>query len=47
MTVLGCRGTGKSVLINTLIRYIKKKFEDNNSIFVTAPTRADAYNIEG
>jgi len=43
----GCGGTGKSVLINTLVACIRKIFNDNNSVFVTAPTGAAAYNVGG
>ena len=47
MTVMGCGGTGKSVLINTLVSCIRTIFQDNNSVFVTAPTGAAAYNVGG
>jgi ABC-type cobalamin/Fe3+-siderophores transport system ATPase subunit len=47
MTVLGCGGTGKSVLINTLVSCIRHIFQDNKSVFVTAPTGAAAYNVGG
>jgi hypothetical protein len=47
MTVMGCGGTCKSVLINTLVTCIRKIFNDNNSVFVTAPTGAVAYNVGG
>ena len=47
LTVLGCGGTGKSVLINTLVGCIRSIFQDNNSVFVTAPTGAAAYNVGG
>ncbi len=47
MTVMGCGGTGKSVLINTLVSCIRKIFNDNNSVFVTAPTAAAAFNVGG
>jgi ATP-dependent DNA helicase PIF1 len=47
MTVMGCGGTGKSVLINTLVTCIRTIFQDNNSVFVTAPTGAAAYNVGG
>jgi len=46
MTIMGCGGTGKSVLINTLVACIRKIFNDNNTVFVTAPTGAAAYNVE-
>jgi hypothetical protein len=44
---MGCSGTGKSVLINTLVTCIRKIFDDNYSVFVTAPTGAAAYNVGG
>jgi len=47
MTVMGCGGTGKSVLINTLVSCIRTIFQDNNSVFVTAPTGAASYNVGG
>jgi GTPase Era involved in 16S rRNA processing len=47
MTIMGCGGTGKSVLINTLVACIRKIFNDNNSAFVTAPAGAAAYNVGG
>ena len=47
MTVLGCGGTGKSVLINTLVSCIRNIFQYNNSVLVTAPTGAAAYNVGG
>jgi hypothetical protein len=47
MTVLGCGGTGKSVLINTSVPCIRNIFQHNNSVFVTAPTGAAAYNVGG
>ena len=47
MTIMGCGGTGKSVLINTLVACIRKIFNDNDTVFVTAPTGAAAYNVRG
>ena len=47
MTIMGCRGTGKSVLVNTLVSCIRKIVKDNNTVFVTAPTGAAAYNVRG
>jgi predicted GTPase len=40
MTIMGCGGTGKSELINTLVSCIRKIFKNNNTVFVTAPTGA-------
>jgi hypothetical protein len=47
MTVLGCVGTGKSVLINTILSCIRKIFQCSSSIFVAAPTGCTAYNVGG
>jgi len=47
MTVIGCAGTGKSVLINTVVGCIQKMFQDNNSVVVAAPTGAAAHNVGG
>jgi len=47
MTVIGCAGAGKSVLINTVVGYIRKMFQDNNSVVVAAPTGAAAHNDGG
>jgi hypothetical protein len=47
MSVLGCGGTGKSVLINTVVACIRKIFSNNNSVIVAALTGAAAYNAGG
>ena len=47
MTGLGCAGSGQSVLISPLVGCIRKMFNDNNSLLVTAPTGAAAYNVGG
>jgi ABC-type branched-subunit amino acid transport system ATPase component len=47
MTVIGCAGTGKSVLINTVVGCIQKMFQDNNSVVVAALTGAAAHNVGG
>ena len=41
MTVIGCAGTGKSVLINTVVGYTPKMFQDNkrNGIFLRKPKK--------
>ncbi len=46
MTVLRCAGSGKCVLINTLVGCIRKMF-NYNSVLLTAPTGAAAYNVGG
>jgi type II secretory pathway predicted ATPase ExeA len=47
MTVIGCAGTGKSVLMNTVVGCIQKMFQDNNNVVVAAPTGAEAHNVGG
>ena len=47
MIVNGPGGTGKSVLINTLVFIIKKFFNDNNVVKVLAPTGVAAFNVGG
>ncbi len=47
LTVIGCAGTGKSVLINTLVACIRRMFKKNDSVLVAAPTGAAAHNIRG
>ena len=47
MTVVGCAGTGKSVLINTVVGYIRKIFQNNNSVIVAVPTGAAAHDVGG
>ena len=47
MTILGKGGTGKSFLINTIVSEIQKHFKLNNTVVVTAPTGAAAYNVRG
>jgi putative protein kinase ArgK-like GTPase of G3E family len=36
--IMGCAGTGKSVLINTFVAHIRRTFKTNISVIVTAPT---------
>lgn len=46
-TVLGCGGTGKSFIINTIITIIRQLTKNNDSIKVAAPTGGAAYNVQG
>jgi ATP-dependent DNA helicase PIF1 len=46
MTIMGCAGTGKSVLINTVVAYIRR-IQKNYSFIVAAPTGAAAHNVGG
>ncbi len=47
LSVLGCGGTGKRLLINTIVAQIKTILKNNNSVLVTAPTEAAAHYIGG
>ena len=46
-TVVGCGGTGKSFIINTLISIIRKYTNCNDSVKVAAPSGGAAYNVQG
>jgi ABC-type glutathione transport system ATPase component len=46
MTVVGCAGSGKSILIITVVGYIRKIFQDNNSVILAAPTGAAAHKTK-
>jgi len=47
MTVMGAAGTGKSVLINTLVTVLRIMFDDNDVVRVAAPTGTAAFNVGG
>jgi len=47
MTVSGVAGTGKTVLIKTVVTAIRKMFRFNNSVLVFSPTGAAAHNAGG
>jgi hypothetical protein len=47
LTVVGAGGTGKSVIINTLLTVIREMFQVNNSALVGAPTGTAAFNVCG
>ena len=47
MTICGAAGTGKSVLIKTLVTYIREMFGRNDVVFVSAPTGSAGYNAGG
>jgi len=46
-TILGCGGTGKSFIINTLITILRRLTQCNEAVKVAAPTGCAAYNVEG
>lgn len=46
-TVMGCGGTGKSHIINTIIGMVRQLTDSNNTIQIAAPSGAAAYNVQG
>jgi hypothetical protein len=46
-TVVGCGGTGKSYIINSILTIIRKLTKRNIIILVGAPSGAAAYNVQG
>ncbi len=44
---MGCGGTGKSFIINTIISIVQKVTQQNDTIQVGAPTGAAAFNVQG
>ena len=47
LTIMGAAGTGKSVLINTLVTVLRKMFGLNDVVHVAAPTGTAAFNVGG
>lgn len=47
MTVRGKAGTGKSVVINTLVTYIRRIFRSTSSAVICGPTGSAAFNAGG
>jgi len=47
LTVMGAAGTGKSVLINTLVTVLRTMFGSNDVVQVAAPTGTAAFNAGG
>ena len=46
-TVVGCGGTGKSHIVNTLISMVRKYTKRNDTVRVAAPSGGAAYNVGG
>ena len=46
-TVVGCGGTGKSHIINTMIALVREITQRNDTIKVAAPSGGAAYNVQG
>lgn len=47
MTINGSGGSGKSVVINTVVTLLRKMFQCNDVIRVVAPTGTAAFNVKG
>lgn len=47
MTVRGAGGSGKSVVINTIVSVLRRMFEYNGVVQVAAPTGTAAFNVGG
>ena len=46
-TIIGCGGTGKSFIINTLVSLIRNFTKTNDAVKVAAPSGGAAYNVGG
>ena len=46
-TINGQGGTGKSVLINTIVSVLRRFSNNNNIVFASAPTGTAAFNVNG
>jgi hypothetical protein len=46
-TVMGCGGTGKSFIINTIISLVRNMTQMNDTVKVGAPSGAAAYYVQG
>jgi hypothetical protein len=44
-TVMGCEGTGKSFIINTIISIVRNMTQVNDTVKVGAPSGAAACNV--
>ena len=47
LTVAGAGGTGKSVIINTIVTLMRKMFQHDGVVHVAAPTGTAAFNVGG
>jgi hypothetical protein len=45
LTVRGAAGMGKSFIINTIVSYMRRMFDDNDVVHVVAPTGMSALNV--
>jgi hypothetical protein len=47
LTVRGAADTGKSVITNNIVTYMRLMFDDNDVVHVVAPTGMSAFNVVG
>jgi len=47
LIINGAGGSGKSVVLNTIITYMRKMYDSNGVVKVVAPTGTAAYNVGG
>jgi predicted GTPase len=45
--VMGCGGTGKSHIINTIIGMVRTLTNSNNTVQIVAPSGAATFNVQG
>jgi hypothetical protein len=46
-TIMGCGGTGKSYIINTILTIVRKMTKSNATLMVGAPSGSAAFNVQG
>jgi hypothetical protein len=47
LTVRGATGTGKSFIINAIVSYMRRMFDDNHVVNVISPTGMASFNVLG
>ena len=46
-TIMGCGGTGKSYIINTILTIVRQITRSNSTLMVGAPSGTAAFNVQG
>ena len=46
-TIMGCGGTGKSYIINTILTMVRQMTKSNSTVIVGAPSGSAAFNVQG
>jgi hypothetical protein len=44
---MGCGGTGKSYIINTILTMVRQMTKSNSTVIVGAPSGSAAFNVQG